>query len=63
MKVKLECTERYEDPAYVAEMSFGADLTRVNVPAVQHYKGEIFTARNKREVQSALATGKWKIKI
>ena len=61
MKTPLECIEDYIDPAYEAEMSFGEQVIKVNVPEVKHYRGERFTARNKAEVKSALETGKWRL--
>lgn len=61
MKYPLECIEDYEDPAYDAEMSFGEQVVKVNVKAIHHRRGERFSARNKKERDSALATGKWKL--
>jgi hypothetical protein len=55
-------TEEIPASKFRFEDCFGRDLGEaVTIPArtATTYKGEKFTARNKAELQSALATGKW----
>ncbi len=68
MKVSLICTETWTEVIPECEMSFvnaygHQDGETIKIPSstVNYYKGQTFTAKNKADVKSALATGKWKI--
>ncbi len=68
MKTKLIAIETWSEEIPASEFRFenmlGQDCGQaVVIPArtITTRKGEIFTARNKSELKSALETGKWQI--
>lgn len=68
MKVSLICTETRDEIIPEATMTFvnaygHQDGETITIPAhtVHYHKGTTFTARNKKDVASALATGIWKV--
>ncbi len=67
MKTRLIATETWTEIIPAGEFEFvsihGTRDGSVTIPEqiLNYYKGQRFTARNKRQLNAALATGKWEI--
>ncbi len=68
MKVSLICTETWTEVIPESEITFvdcyghkNGETLKIPASTLNYYKGQTFTAKNKADVKSALATGKWKI--